>query len=115
MTKLVHEEARMSTTTPIPAATGDVGTILKTAEERRATLDRTLQLWGAKGWRIETRSEFQATIAKGKEINNLLHLFLTIITLGIWLIFWLGLGIVGGVKRRMITVDEFGNIVEQKI
>ena len=96
-------------------ATGDVGRILKTPDERKAILDRSLQLWGAKGWRIENRSDFQATLAKGKEVSHLLHLFLTLITLGIWLIFWLGLGVLGGVKRRMITVDEFGNVVEQKL
>lgn len=106
----------MSTTTAAPpTATGDVGTILKTADERRSILDRTLQIWGAKGWRIENRSEFQATIAKGKDVNHLLHLFLALITVGIWLIFWLILGVGGGVKRRMITVDEFGNVVEQKL
>ena len=48
-------------------------------------------------------------------MSHLLHLFLTLITVGIWLIFWLGLGVLGGIKRRMITVDEFGNVVEQKI
>jgi len=98
-----------------PTATGDVGRIIKTADERKATLDRTLQLWGARGWRIENRSDFQATVAKGKEISHLLHLFLTLITVGLWLILWLVLGVVGGVKRRMITVDEYGNVVEQRL
>jgi hypothetical protein len=44
-----------------------------------------------------------------------LHFFLTLFTVGIWLIFWLVLGTVGGVKRRMIIVDEYGNVVEQKL
>ncbi len=96
-------------------ATGDVGRIKKTAEERKAILDSTLQVWGARGWRIENRSDFQATVAKGKEVSHLLHLFLTLITLGIWLIFWLVLGVAGGVRRRLVTVDEFGNVVEQKL
>jgi hypothetical protein len=96
-------------------ATGDVGRIIKTADERKVILDRALQTWGAKGWRIETRSDFQATIAKGKEIGHVLHLLLTVFTVGLWLIIWLVLGIAGGVKRKMITVDEFGNLVEQKL
>lgn len=78
-------------------------------------LDRTLQQYGASGWRIENRSDYQATIAKGKQTSHGLHLFLSIITLGLWLIPWLGLGMVGGVKRRMITIDGFGNTVEQKL
>lgn len=96
-------------------ATGDAGRIIQTADERRATLDRALQARGARGWRIETRSEFQATIAKGKEVSHVLHFLLTVFTLGLWLIFWLGLGVLGGVKRRMLTVDEFGNVVDQKL
>lgn len=98
-------------------APGDetAGRIRKTKEERVTILDSSLQMHGAQGWRIENRSDFQATIAKGKEVSHILHLFLTIITLGIWLIFWLGLGVLGGVKRRMISVDDYGNIVEQKL
>lgn len=96
-------------------ATGDVGRIHKTPDERKAILDRSIQLYGARGWRIETRSDYQATIAKGKEMSHLLHFFLTIFTLGLWLVLWLVLGIVGGVKRRMLTVDEFGNLIEQKL
>ena len=48
-------------------------------------------------------------------MSHVLHLLLTLITVGLWLIVWLGLGIVGGVQRRMITVDDFGNAVEQKL
>jgi hypothetical protein len=96
-------------------ATGDVGRIVKTADERRSALDRALQMHGAQGWRIENRSDFQATIAKGKETSHVLHLLLTLVTVGLWLIPWLGLGVLGGVKRRMITIDEFGNLVDQKL
>jgi hypothetical protein len=85
------------------------------ADGRKATLDRALQRLGAEGWRIETRSDFQATIAKGNRINNTLHLILTIITVGIWGIVWIILAIVGGIKRRMITVDEYGNIIDSTI
>lgn len=86
-----------------------------TTDERKATLDRSLMHYGAQGWRVETRSDFQATIAKGKEVSHLLHFFLAVITLGLWLIAWLGLGVLGGVHRKMVTVDEYGNLVEQKL
>ena len=76
-----------TTTSEGTVATGDVGRIIKSADERKAILDRTLQLWGAKGWRIENRSDFQATVAKGKEISHVLHFFLALFTLGIWLVF----------------------------
>ena len=98
-----------------PTGTGDVGRIIKTADERKAILDRALQLDGAQGWRIETRSDFQATIAKGNRLNNTLHLILTIVTAGLWGIVWILLALFGGIKRRMVTIDEYGNIVDNKL
>jgi hypothetical protein len=88
----------------------------KTTDERKAQLDSALQRYGASGWRTENRSDFQATIAKGKEHSHLLHLLLTIFTLGLWGLFvWLPLSIFGGLKRRMVTVDAYGNVDEQKL
>lgn len=89
--------------------------VQQTADQRKANLDAALSRYGAAGWRIENRSDFQATIAKGKETSHLLHFFLSVFTLGIWLILWLGLGIVGGIRRRLISVDDYGNVVEQKV
>ena len=71
---------------------------------------------GAQGWRIETRSDFQATVAKGKDHNHILHLILTILTGGLWGLFvWLPLVIFSGLKRRMISIDEYGNIIDNKL
>ena len=83
-----------------------------TTDQRKATLDAALQVEENQGWRVETRSDLQATIAKGEPLNNKLHLILTIFTLGIWGIVWASLAISGGVKRRTITVDEYGNVVD---
>lgn len=89
--------------------------LAKSGDERKSSLDRTLADRGAQGWRIETRSDFQATIATGNRINHVLHLILTLVTVGLWAIVWIILAITGGIKRHMITVDEYGNIVERKI
>ena len=90
-------------------------TLHRSTTDRKATLDRTLQRYGAQGWRIETRSDYQATIAKGEKINNTLHLILTFLTAGLWGIVWIILLITGGIKRRMITIDEYGNVVDSKL
>jgi hypothetical protein len=87
----------------------------KSLDERKAALDAALARFGAQGWRIENRSEFQATIAKGHRINHVLHLILTIVTLGIWAIVWILLAIFRGEKRQLVTVDDFGNIVATKV
>lgn len=84
-------------------------------DARRAALDAALQRYGAQHWRIENRSEFQATVAEGKDISHLLHFFLTLVTLGAWAFVWLTLCIFGGVHRRLLTVDPFGSVVEQKL
>jgi hypothetical protein len=61
------------------------------------------------GWRVESRSEFQAVFARGHRPNHILHLLLTILTAGLWGLFvWLPLSIFGGEKRRMVSVDEYG-------
>jgi hypothetical protein len=106
----------MSETTPpeeTPAAVPEQ--LTKSADERKATLDRVLADRGAQGWRIENRSDFQATIATGNRINHVLHLILTIVTVGLWGIVWIILAITGGIKRHLITIDEYGNVVERKI
>lgn len=84
-------------------------------EKRTELLDGALIYFAKGGWRVESRSEFQATLAKGKPTTHVLHLLLTILTLGWWLIMWLVLGIGGGVKRKVITITEYGLMDEQKV
>jgi hypothetical protein len=100
---------------PAPTGTSAAGSPVMSAEGRKATLDAALQRTGAEGWRIETRSDFQATIAKGKPLNNKLHVLLTIFTLGVWGIVWASLAISGGIKRRMITIDDYGSVIDSTI
>lgn len=94
---------------PAPGQTSGAGL---SAGQREATLDQALGIQEAQGWRVEERSDFHATIAKGQPLNNKLHLILTIFTLGVWGIVWASLAISGGVKHRMLTIDEYGNVVD---
>lgn len=74
----------------------------KSPDERKELLGRTLQGQIAAGYRVESQGDYQAVIIKGKPINNVLHLILTIITAGLWGLFvWLPLAIFGGEKRSM--------------
>ena len=85
------------------------------AEGRKATLDAAVHRAEADGWRVESRSDVQATLAKGKKLNNTLHLVLTIVTVGIWGIVWFALWITGGIEHRLITVDQYGGIVDSAV
>lgn len=49
---------------------------------------------------------------KGHRPNHILHRILSIITLGIWLIVWIIVGLFGGETRRTITVQPDGRVVD---
>jgi hypothetical protein len=81
----------------------------KTAEERKALLAQAVANSVRNGWRVESQSDYQAVLVKGKRPNHILHLILTLVTLGLWAIVWIGVTIAGGEKRQVVSVDEYGN------
>ena len=81
----------------------------KTADERKAALALAISQQVALGMRVESQSDFQAIVVKGKPVNHILHGILTAVTLGMWGIVWLILFVTGGQKRTIINVDEYGN------
>lgn len=75
-------------------------------------LEAQVQWYVRQGWRIESRAPTQVALLRGKRTNHVLHLLLSILTFGLWAIFvWLPIGLAGGVKRRVLTLDELGNVV----
>lgn len=95
----------MSTPTEIEA----VVTQRKPAEERKALLARAVSNEVRRGYRVESQTDFQAVLVKGNRPNHLLHLLLSVFTLGVWLLVWLLVVLLGGEKRQVVEVDEFGN------
>lgn len=83
--------------------------IKKSAEQRKELLARAVASEIRQGWRIESQSDYQAVIVKGSKPNHILHLILTLVTLGLWAIVWIALAIFGGEKRGVIEIDEYGN------
>lgn len=81
----------------------------KTAEERKEILARLVASQITQGRRVETQTDFQAVMLQGKPPNHILHLLLTVITLGFWAIVWIAMVLLGGEKRELIQVDEWGN------
>lgn len=79
-------------------------------ERRRAILASAVSQKVRKGWRVESQTDYQATLAKGHRPNHILHLILTILTLGIWGIVWIIVTVTSREKRTSIAVDEFGNV-----
>ena len=85
----------------------------KTSDERKALLAQAVANAVRQGARIEAQSDYQAIVVQGKPVNHILHLILTLVTLGFWVIVWIILVLTGGEKRRTITVDEWGNVNTQ--
>lgn len=92
-----------------------ISTAKRSADERKALLAQQLQGTAARGFRVESQSEFQAVVVEGQPVNHVLHAIITIFSCGIWAIVWIILAITGGEKREMVVVDEFGNVQLQKL
>jgi hypothetical protein len=88
--------------------TGDV--VVKTAEERKQSLEAFIVGRVSQGWRVEVQTEYLAVLAFGKKPNHILHFLLCFPTFGFWLIVWIILGMSMTVKRRTFQVNDFGQI-----
>ena len=82
---------------------------LSNDRRRRKILDTSVMDAIGKGWSIESQGQYHAVIVQGERVNHLLHLILSIITVGLWIIVWL-IVISGGQERMMIYVDEQGEV-----
>jgi hypothetical protein len=96
--------------TPVPPPPETVS-----VEERKAALAQAIAGQIAQGYRVDSQSDFQAVVVKGKRPSHLLHLVLTIITLGLWAIVWIVLSLTMHVHRRLVTVNELGNTTVQHV
>src|SRR5215207_8344529 len=87
----------------------------RSPEDRRALLAQEVAGHVSHGYRVESQTDYQAIVVKGRRPNHLLHLILSVLTLGVWALFvWLPLAMFGGEKRRVITVDNFGDVATAK-
>lgn len=89
--------------------------LAKTAEQRKEALAQQIQTVVGQGYRIDTQSDFQAVLVKGKPVNHKLHGIISVVTLGAWLVPWLITVVAGGEERVVLAVDESGNVPIQKL
>jgi hypothetical protein len=98
-------------TTQIETPTADAR---KSPEQRKELLARAVANQVRQGARVESQTDYQAVLVTGKPVNHILHLILTIVTIGLWALVWIILAFIGGEKRMVIDVDEYGNTNIQK-
>lgn len=78
-------------------------TIADVAQTGDTSLDQAVGQYVKWGWRVESRSPTQAVMVRGRRTNHILHLILTLVTLGVWAIVWICVAIFGGEKRKVLT------------
>ena len=52
------------------------------------------------GWRVESEVGDHVVVVKGHRVNHLLHFFVSLVTLGLWLLPWALISIRGGERRK---------------
>lgn len=101
---------------PIPATASAFAPA--SPDQRKAALFQAIQRDVVAGARVETQSDYNAVLRYGgKPVNHVLHLILTLITAGLWLVVWVILAIAAsaGQKTFTLTVDEYGQVLRQRV
>jgi hypothetical protein len=85
-----------------------------TDRERQEELDHAVSVKVQAGCRVESRTDFQAVLVRGRPVNHLLHFIVGIFTVGVWwLVVWLPIVASGsGETRLVLSIDETGAIRE---
>lgn len=78
--------------------------------DRREALAQVVRHQTRMGWRVVSQTDSQAQLVKGKPTNHLLHLILSLVTLGIWIPVWIAVAIFAGEKHRFVSVDASGQV-----
>lgn len=86
-----------------------------TDSARIALLDAEVAEWIREGWRVESRSSFQAVMVSGRRVNHLLHLVISLVTVGLWIFIWIVLVLTGGENRELLLVDAYGQISSEEV
>jgi hypothetical protein len=84
-----------------------------TEAEKASKLALAVATEASAGWRVESQSTIQAVLVRGKSINNTLHIILSVVTFGGWLIVYIPIYLVNRRKVKIIRIDDFGNTLFQ--
>lgn len=63
------------------------------------------------GGRLVANTPPHAVVSFGGEANHVLHLLLSLVTCGFWLIIWFLVAVTSGERRVTLYVDEFGRVI----
>jgi hypothetical protein len=86
-----------------------LSTTIRSTEERKAILQQKIIQHVGIGYKVETQTDFQVVLSHGGKVNHIMHLLLSIVTFGFWLIVWLLIAMFSRKKFITLSVDQFGN------
>ena len=70
------------------------------------TLDNVIADYVRKGYRVESKDQYQAVLVKGGRVNHWAHGIATLCTLGCWSPIWAIRAVVGGESRTIVSEDK---------
>lgn len=79
-------------------------------DERAEILARAIHRYIVQGWRVTSQTQTTAALVKGHRPNHILHLLLTLLTLGVWAIVWIIVAASNHEEHYFISVDEYGGL-----
>ncbi len=80
----------------------------------KPTIEGLVQERVEQGWRISERRETDVVIEKGEKIPHVMHIFLTVVSFGIWGVIYAVNLVTGGIKRRRIEMHR-GKVREKRL
>ncbi|WAB09844.1 membrane protein [Streptomyces phage TagePhighter] len=84
-------------------------------ESRKRSMANAVQKEVVAGFHVESQTDTNAVLVKGKPTNHVLHLILTLVTFGLWSIVWIIMAVANKETRVMLQVDEYGQILRQQV
>ena len=81
------------------------------SDKRKKALAAAIQDKVRHGWRVESRSDFNATLVRGRRVNHLLHFLIGLFTFGVWWLLWILITVTGGERRQALTFNENGKVI----
>ncbi len=82
-------------------------------DARRQALAMAVAQEVAGGGRVESQTDTNAVIVRGSKPNHTLHLILSLVTCGCWLLVWPIIALVQKEHRTALQVDPYGQVLRQ--
>jgi heat shock protein HtpX len=88
--------------------------ITRTEAERHQLVVNFVEQALMRGEYIESEGDYAFLLARGRPINHLMHLVMTLFSFGLWLPIWIPTAIFGRERWRLVEIDEYGFIRVRK-